>query len=108
MAFSVALPDHWDVSDDTVSFRQVVESAVCSYQALDRAVREGLVKVIDRVHAGRGSARRLTVEEALMVMVVAAIAANADASFLGTMRAMRLAGAKITPRGLVIPVRTAA
>lgn len=100
---AVMAPPDWRVSDGTVPLADVVRTAQCSRASIDVAVRSGLVDVARQ--GGRGNARHLRVEDALLIVTVAALAVAAGIAFGALLRAVTSTGGGMTPQGLTIPVK---
>ena len=110
---TVAMPDEWRVSDGTVPLADVARTVEaqtgCTYASLNHAARQGLIDVQSKGgRDGRGNARRITVEDALLVLAVAALAVAAGMAFGHMLKAMKSSGAQVTPAGLTIPLKVAA
>ena len=106
---TVTLPEDWRVSNGTVPLADVartVRQHGCTYASVDQAVRNGLVPVQRK--GGRGNARHITVDDALLVLAVATLAFAAGMAFGAMLRALRQSGATVTPAGLTIPLDIAA
>lgn len=104
------MPAAWRVSDGTVPLvdvaRTVKETHGTSYASIDQAVRAGLIPV--EKQGGSGNARHITLDDALTVLAVAALAVAAGLAFGALLRALTTTGAQITPAGLTIPIPKAA
>lgn len=103
---SVTTPQGWRVEGGTVPLADVAKTAQCSYMALDGAVRSGLIDVARQ--GGRGNARHIRLEDALLIVGVAALAIAAGMAFTSLLRAIKSTGAQVTPQGLTIPLDIAA
>lgn len=99
---TVAAPPEWRVSNGTVPLADVAKTAACSYVSIDAAARSGLIDV--ERQGGQGNARWVRVEDALLIVAVAALAVAAGLAFGALLRAVRSTGAHVTPEGLTIPV----
>jgi hypothetical protein len=100
-----ATPNSWRVTEGTVPLSDVMKTAKCSYASLDVATRNGLIPVVRQ--GGRGNARHITLDDALLIIAVAALAVAAGLAFGAMLRAVRDTGATITPAGLTIPLAPA-
>lgn len=101
---ALKLPPEWRVDDDgTVPLPDVARSADVSYFNVNHAVRTGLIPV-QRV-GGRGGTRRISVDDALMIVAVAALAVAAGLAFNILLRSVVETGGRITPEGLTIPLK---
>lgn len=96
-------PNDWRVSGGTVPLSDVVRTAQCTRASIDVATRNGLIPVVK--YGGRGNARHITLEDALLIVGVAALAIAAGMAFGALLRAVRETGGQITPQGIVIPVQ---
>lgn len=96
------LPDSWTVSEGSVRLSDVVKTAPVSRASIDVATRNGLISVTRK--AGRGDARWISVDEAVLVLSVALLAVAAGIAFGALLRAIRNSGAQITSTGLHIPL----
>jgi hypothetical protein len=100
------LPAEWRVSDGTVPLSDVARTAQCSYASIDYAARNGLISVRSMGgRDGRGNVRRISVEDALLVLAVAALAALAGLAFGAVFKAAKNSGATVGPSGLTFPIR---
>jgi hypothetical protein len=95
-------PKNWRVTDGTVPLADVVRTAQCSRASIDYAASTGLVSVVRK--GGRGNARHISLEDALLIVGVAALAVAAGLAFGILLRTIRDTGGKVTPAGIVIPV----
>ena len=96
-------PEDWRVlPDGTVPLTDVAASAACSYASVDHAVRTGLVEA--HGVGGRGNPRRIALEDALMIVAVAALAVAAGLAFNVLFRSVKETGARMTAEGLTIPL----
>ncbi len=103
------VPAEWRVSDGTVPLSDVARSAECSYASLDYATRSGLIPVQKMGGPdGRGNARRISVDDALMALAVAALAVAAGLAFVTLLKAVRQTGGTVGASGLTIPLPVAA
>ena len=103
------MPAGWRVSDGTVPLSDVARTAQCSYASLDWAARNGLIDVQKMGgRGGRGNARWITVEDALLVLAVAVLAAAAGMAFGKLLKAVRQTGGTVSPAGMTIPLPVAA
>ena len=101
---TLPLPDEWRVdADGTVPLPDVARSAATSYDNVHHAVRTGVIPV-QRV-AGRGGTRRIAVDDALMIVAVAALALACGLAFNALLRSVVKAGGRVTPEGLTIPLK---
>lgn len=98
---TVTAPKTWRVTDGTVPLADVMKTAQCTRASLDVATRNGLIPIVR--YGGRGNARHITLEDALLVVGVAALAVAAGLAFGALLRAIRDTGGQITPQGIVIP-----
>lgn len=106
MTATATLPGTWRVrDDDTVPLTDVAGTAACSYASIDHAVRLGLVET----HGvpGKGNPRRISVDDALMILAVAALAVAAGLAFNVLFRSVRETGGRMTAEGLTIPLTAA-
>jgi hypothetical protein len=94
------------VSEGTVPIADVVKTAQCSFASIDVATRNGLIPIARR--QGKGNRRYVTLEDALLIMGVAALAVAAGIAFGALLRAVRETGGQVVPQGLMIPVDFAA
>lgn len=95
-------PNGWRVTDGTVRLAEVARTAQCTMASIDYATATGLVNVIRK--GGRGNARHVSLEDALLIVGVAALAVAAGIAFGMLLRTIRDTGGKVTPQGIVIPV----
>jgi hypothetical protein len=100
---TVTAPESWRVADGTVPLIDVVRTADLSYNSADHAVRTGLVKT--QSVGGVGKARRISLEDALMIVAVAALAVAAGIAFNILLRSIKETGGRITSQGLTIPLK---
>lgn len=107
---TLTMPPEWRVSDGTVPLADVARTVQMahgtSYAQVDQAARAGLISV--ERWGGRGNGRHVTLDEALTVLAVAALAVAAGLAFGALLRALRTTGATMTPAGLTIPIPDAA
>lgn len=101
---ALSAPSTWRVADGTVPLVDVVNTAQCSRASIDVATRNGLIPVIGQ--GGRGKVRHITLEDALLIIAVAALAAAAGLAFGALLRAMRAAGATVSSAGITLPAGT--
>jgi hypothetical protein len=101
---TLSAPSAWRVIDGTVPVADVVKTAQCSRASIDAATRNGLIPVIGS--GTRGKIRHVTLEDALLIIAVAALAAAAGLAFGALLRAMRAAGATVSPAGITLPAGT--
>lgn len=103
---TATVPAGWRVTDGTVPLADVVKTARCTRASIDVATRNGLIHVVRQ--GGRGRARHVTVEDALLIVGVADLAVVAGLAFGALLRAIRDTGARVSPQGLIIPLDIAA
>lgn len=104
---TVTAPEDWRIADGTVPLTDVVRTAQCSYRSINHAVEEGLLPIAGKGGAGtHGNTRRITVDDALMILAVAALAVAAGLAFNVLFRSVRETGGRITAEGLTIPLNT--
>jgi hypothetical protein len=107
---TLTMPADWRVSDGTVPLVDVARTAKTThgttYVSIDQAVRSGLIDV--KHQGGSGNARHISIEDALTVLAVAALAVAAGLAFGALLRAMRQTGATVTASGLTIPLKMTA
>jgi hypothetical protein len=76
-----------------------------SADSLRRSIDQGLVTPTDkRVGAGRGGGRTITVDDALLLLAVAALAVAAGIAFTTMLKAVRAAGGQVSGAGVTIPI----
>lgn len=103
---TATMPTQWRVSDGTVPLADVVKTAPCTRASIDYAAQNGLIPVVRQ--GGHGNARHISVEDALLIMGVAALAVAAGIAFGVLLRAFKETGGRVVPQGLMIPVDFAA
>lgn len=103
---TVTAPLDWRVSEGTVPIPDVVRTAQCSRASIDVAIRNGLIPVARQ--GGSGNARHITLDDALLIIAVAALAVAAGLAFGAMLRAIRTTGGTMGPQGLTIPLTPAA
>jgi hypothetical protein len=104
---TVTAPEDWRINDGTVPLTDVVNTAQCSYASINHAMKQGLVPVAGMGGPGvHGSTRRINLDDALMIVAVAALAVAAGLAFNILFRSLRETGARITAEGLTIPLNT--
>jgi hypothetical protein len=106
---TIAIPDTWRVADGLVPAADVarsVEPYGVGYPAVSKVLRSGLVPVAKV--GGQGGARHLKVDDAMLLLAVAALAVAAGMAFGVMLRAVRSAGGTVTAAGLTIPLPQAA
>ncbi|MGH7733387.1 MAG: hypothetical protein ACREOE_06715, partial [Gemmatimonadales bacterium] len=79
---TVTAPENWRIADGTVPLSDVVETAQASYASINHALSQGLVPVAGKGGSGvHGSTRRIALDDALMIVAVAALALAAGLAF---------------------------
>lgn len=102
---TVTAPEGWRIADGTVPLTDVVNTAQCSYRSINHALSEGLVPVAGKGGPGvHGSTRRISLDDALMIVAVAALAVAAGLAFNVLFRSVRETGGRMTAEGLTIPL----
>lgn len=96
-------PAGWRVSGGTVPLADVVKTAQCTRASIDVATRNGLIPVVR--YGGKGNARHITLEDALLIVGVAALAIAAGIAFGALLRAVKDTGGRITADGIVLPLQ---
>lgn len=95
------------VTDGLVDLPEVVRVSGLPRRALRTAMDDGLITPTDvRRGQGRGGSYTFTVEDALFVIAVAALALAAGVAFVTMVRAMKASGAQLGPDGIKIPLPT--
>ena len=102
---TLTAPENWRVTDGTVPLTDVLSTAQCSYRSINHAVNEGLLPVAGKGGPGaHGNTRRIALEDALLIVAVAALAVAAGLAFNVLFRSVRETGGRITAEGLTIPL----
>jgi hypothetical protein len=106
---TIAIPETWRVADGLVPAADVarsVEPYGVGYPAVSKVLRSGLVPVAKV--GGQGGARHLKLDDAMLLLAVAALAVAAGLAFGVMLKAVRSAGGRLTPDGLTLPLVRAA
>lgn len=106
MSVTEKTPESWRVSNGTVPLADVLRSANLTRSSAEYALSNGLLPVVRQ--GGRGNARHITLEDALLIVGIAALAIAAGMAFNSLFRAVRETGGQVTPQGIVIPLPTLA
>ncbi len=101
---TVTAPEGWRVEDGAVRLSDVGKTAQCPYSTIQWAARSGLIEV--ERQGGQGNARWVRVEDALLIVAVAALAVAAGLAFASLLKAVKDSGARVSPEGLTIPMPT--
>lgn len=102
MSVTEKTPAAWRVSDGTVPLSDVLRSANLTRSSAEYALSNGLLPIVRQ--GGRGNARHISLEDALLIVGIAALAIAAGMAFNSLFRAVRETGGQVTPQGLVIPL----
>lgn len=94
------------VADGVVRLPDAARAAGVSKATLRIAIEDGLIQPtpIRRRH----NTRTIRLEDALLLIAVASLAAAAGIAFLSMLRTLRQTGAELRPEGVVIPFPTGA
>lgn len=96
------------VTDGLVDFPEVIRASGLPRHVLRTAMDDGwIVPTSVRRGTGRGRTQTLTVEDALFVLAVAALAVAAGVAFVTLMKTLKTTGAQLGPDGIKIPLPTA-
>lgn len=92
-------------TDGVVLVSDVLRAGAISPDSFRRTVDAGLITPTEkRVGAGRGGGRTITVDDALLLLAVAALAVAAGIAITTMFRAVRAQGGTVTGGNITIPI----
>jgi len=89
--------------DGLVDLPDIVRATGVTRRAFEEAMHEGLIKPTDiRRGRGRGGAQTFTQEDAIFLMMVAALAVLAGVAFVSALKLMKQSGAQVNGNAITI------